>query len=141
MLPVGRAVFEASPDAEAFVRFCYQRRRVGWPELYDEMWAVASRGLFRGMGATDLAGIGIGFSLFQTPQLAVLVARIVGEEQALRRRMAAAPVVVPVAPAVAVAAPAPEPPTPREPARSHEPATSDAGERPVTHLRPVLATA
>jgi hypothetical protein len=91
MLPVGHAVFEASPDAEAFVRFCYQRRRVGWPELYDEMWAVASRGLFRGMGATDLEGVGIGFSLFQTPRLAALVTRIVGEEQALRRRLAAAP--------------------------------------------------
>ena len=28
-----------TPEAEAFVRFCYQRRRVGWPELYDEMCA------------------------------------------------------------------------------------------------------
>ena len=39
-----------------FVRFCYRRRRVGWPELYDEMCAVAGRGLFRGYWADDLAG-------------------------------------------------------------------------------------
>ena len=28
-------------DAVEFIRFCYARRRVGWPELYDEMCAVA----------------------------------------------------------------------------------------------------
>ena len=37
-------------DDEEFVRFCYRRRRVGWPELYDEMCQVAHRGAFRGMG-------------------------------------------------------------------------------------------
>lgn len=75
----------STPEAEAFVRFCYQRRRVGWPELYDEMCAVATRGLFHGMGHEDLAEIGVGFSLFETPRLAQLVTRIVGEEQAARR--------------------------------------------------------
>ena len=43
------------PDAVEFVRFCHRRRRVGWPELYDEMCAVAGRGLFRGYGAEELA--------------------------------------------------------------------------------------
>ena len=62
------------PDAVEFVRFCYRRRRVGWPELYDEMCAVAGRGLFRGYDADDLAGLGIGFSLFGMPALAVLSA-------------------------------------------------------------------
>ena len=76
------------PDAIEFVRFCYRRRRVGWPELYDEMCAVAGRGLFRGYDADDLAGLGIGFSLFGMPALAVLSARIVAEEQALRRPVA-----------------------------------------------------
>lgn len=79
-----------SPDAEAFVRFCYQRRRVGWPELYDEMCAVATRGLFRGMGHEALAEIGVGFSLFETPRLAQLVSRVVTEEQAARRAARAA---------------------------------------------------
>ena len=76
------------PDAVEFVRFCYRRRRVGWPELYDEMCAVAGRSLFRGYDADDLAGIGIGFSLFDMPALAVLASRIVAEEQALRRPVA-----------------------------------------------------
>src|SRR3954452_10323339 len=74
-----------SAEAEAFVRFCYQRRRVGWPELYDEMCLVATRGMFRGMGSDALAEVGVGFSLFETQKLAALVARIVGEEQAARR--------------------------------------------------------
>ncbi len=89
MLPAGTAA-RPSPEAEAFVRFCYQRRRVGWPELYDEMCAVATRGLFRGMGHEALAEIGVGFSLFQTPRLAELVTRIVTDEQAARRAARAA---------------------------------------------------
>jgi len=76
------------PDAIEFVRFCYRRRRVGWPELYDEMCAVAGRSLFRGYDADDLAGLGIGFSLFDMPALAVLSTRIIAEEQALRRPVA-----------------------------------------------------
>lgn len=91
MLPAGPAC-PASPEAEAFVKFCYQRRRVGWPELYDEMCAVATRGLFHGMGPADLAEIGIGFSLFETPQLAQLVVRIAREEQEARRAARAAAV-------------------------------------------------
>jgi hypothetical protein len=94
MLPVGVAPCPTTPEtkaeAEAFVRFCYQRRRVGWPELYDEMCAVATRGLFRGMGPDELAEIGVGFSLFETPRLAALVTRIAGEEQAARRAARAA---------------------------------------------------
>ena len=73
------------PDAVEFIRFCYRRRRVGWPELYDEMCAVAARGLFRGLGSDDLAAHGIGFSLYDTPALAAAASQIVAEEQALRR--------------------------------------------------------
>jgi hypothetical protein len=73
------------PDAIEFVRFCYRRRRVGWPELYDEMCAVAGRGLFRGYDSDDLSGIGIGFSLFDMPGLAAIAAQIMSEEQAQRR--------------------------------------------------------
>lgn len=76
------------PDAVAFIRFCYRRRRVGWPELYDEMCAVAGRGLYRGMSSDDLAAFGIGFSLFDMPALAALAATVVAEEQALRRPVA-----------------------------------------------------
>ena len=89
----GRA-FAAPPvsDTEAmdFVRFCHRRRRVGWPELYDEMCAVAGRGLYRGYGAEELASIGIGFGLFQMPALAGLVAQVVAEDIERRRRSAEA---------------------------------------------------
>jgi len=77
-------------EALEFVRFCYQRRRIGWPELYDEMCAVAGRGLFRGWGSDDLATVGIGFSLSEMPGLAVLAAQVVGEETAGERSGAAA---------------------------------------------------
>jgi hypothetical protein len=97
------------PDAVEFIRFCYRRRRVGWPELYDEMCAVAGRGLYRGYGTDDLAAIGIGFSLYDMPALAAMARRVVEEEQALRRPMTVtlAPIVddIPV-PSVPVPAPA-----------------------------------
>ena len=83
------------PDAVEFIRFCYRRRRVGWPELYDEMCAVAARGLFRGLVSDDLAEHGIGFSLFDMPALAALSTKIVVEEQAARRPMTV--VIAPVA--------------------------------------------
>lgn len=85
MVPRSAAPGDIHPDAVEFVRFCYHRRRVGWPELYDEMCAVAGRGLFHGLSADDLGGIGIGFSLFDMPALAGLASRIVAEEVALRR--------------------------------------------------------
>ena len=105
MDPRSAATGTPDPDAIEFVRFCYRRRRVGWPELYDEMCAVAGRSLFRGFDADDLAGLGIGFSLFDMPALSVLASRVVAEEQARRR-----PVTVTITAEVAVA---PGSPTPR----------------------------
>jgi hypothetical protein len=72
-------------DAIDFVRFCYRRRRVGWPDLYDEMCAVAARGLYRGFGPDDLSQVGIGFCLDDMPALALLVARVVSEDVERRR--------------------------------------------------------
>jgi hypothetical protein len=37
MEPCAAATRVPDPDAADFIRFCYRRRRVGWPELYDEM--------------------------------------------------------------------------------------------------------
>ena len=96
MLPASAAASTWTPEAESFVRFCYQRRRVGWPELYDEMCAVATRGLYQGMGHEALAEIGVGFSLFQTPRLAQIVERVVAEEHA-RRKAAKAALLAPAA--------------------------------------------
>ncbi len=86
----GASLRTPDPDAVEFVRFCYRRRRVGWPELYDEMCAVAARGKFRGMSTDELAGLGIGFSLFDMPGLAGLAIRVIAEEQAMRRPVAVA---------------------------------------------------
>jgi hypothetical protein len=76
-----------SADAAEFVRFCFARRRVGWPELYDEMCAVASRGLFRGWGPDELAEHGVGFGLFEMPRLAAFVADIVAHDRARAREL------------------------------------------------------
>jgi len=73
----------ADPDAEAeaFVRFCYRRRAVTWPELYDEMCAVAARRDYRGMDYEQLQGLGIGFALASLPRLAELAARVIAQER------------------------------------------------------------
>jgi hypothetical protein len=78
-------------DAVEFIRFCYARRRVGWPELYDEMCAVASRGLFRGWGPDDLAGHGIGFGLLEMSRLAITVIEVVEDDRARMKAAMVAP--------------------------------------------------
>lgn len=84
-MPTETTTVEHAPapadDALEFVRFCYRRRRVGWPALYDEMTAVAARGAFRGMGYGDLAERGISFCLADLPRLVALTERVVREEQ------------------------------------------------------------
>jgi hypothetical protein len=85
MVPPVATTRVPDPDAVEFVRFCYRRRKAGWPELYDEMCAVASRGLFRGYGPDELADHGIGFALFDMATLATLAHRVVEEERSLRR--------------------------------------------------------
>ena len=64
-----------------FVRFCYRRRRVAWPVLYDEMCAVAARGAFRGLGYAELAEHGISFCLPDLPILAALTEQVILEER------------------------------------------------------------
>ena len=76
-----------SPDAIDFVRFCYRRRKVGWPELYDEMCAVAGRGLYRGWRFAELEEHGIGFSLHQTLELARIAGQVASEEGDRRGRV------------------------------------------------------
>ena len=74
------AGFDDTSEAAAFVRFCYQRRRVGWPELYDEMCAVASRRLYQGWGPAELADRGIGFRIEEVGRLAALVRMVLAED-------------------------------------------------------------
>ncbi len=73
---------DLSSEAAEFVRFCYRRRRAGWPEIYDEMCAVAGRGLFHGWTRDELAAQGITFSLAGMPALASFVRLVIVEEAA-----------------------------------------------------------
>jgi hypothetical protein len=57
------------PDVVEFIRFCHRRRHVGWPEIYDEMCAVAARREFNGWGHDQLAERGLTFALFEMPRL------------------------------------------------------------------------
>ena len=68
------------PDAVEFIRFCHRRRHVGWPELYDEMCAVAARREFNGWGHEQLAEHGLTFSLYEMPRLAAWVRTVIGPQ-------------------------------------------------------------
>jgi hypothetical protein len=55
--------------------------------LYDEMCAVASRGIYRGWGFRELGEHGIAFGLTEMPGLARLVGVVAGEESERRGRL------------------------------------------------------
>lgn len=67
-----------SPDIAEFIRFCHRRRQVGWPELYDEMCAVAARREFHGWDTEELGRRGLTFTLFDMPRVASWVRMTVG---------------------------------------------------------------
>jgi hypothetical protein len=79
--PVSEPDRDVPQEAAEFVRFCRNRRRVGWPELYDEMCAVAGRHLYRDWGLVELAEHGIRFTLGEMPRLAEIVGDIEREER------------------------------------------------------------
>ncbi|MBA2253998.1 MAG: hypothetical protein H0W07_02635 [Chloroflexi bacterium] len=82
--PVAAPVCRVDPwpaEVVEFVRHAYRRRPVGWPELYDELTRMASRGTFRGLGFAELAELGLSFSLSELPKLAQLSIRVAAEEQ------------------------------------------------------------
>jgi hypothetical protein len=57
---------------------------VAWPELYDEMCAVAARGDYHGMDYEQLQRLGIGFALASLPRLAELAERVIAQERGRR---------------------------------------------------------
>lgn len=79
----GDSKLETAAECLEFVRFCYRRRRVSWPALYDEMCNVAARGAFRGLGYADLAEHGISFCLPDLPRMAALTERVMREERTI----------------------------------------------------------
>ena len=66
------------PEVVDFIRFCHRRRHVGWPELYDDMCAVAARREFNGLDSDQLAERGLTFSLYEMPRLAGWVRAVIG---------------------------------------------------------------
>jgi hypothetical protein len=68
--PSGSEADSPPPHVAEFIRFCHHRRPVGWPELYDEMCAVAGRREFNGWDRDQFAAHGLTFSLFDMPRLA-----------------------------------------------------------------------
>ncbi len=46
-----------------FITFCFKRRAVEWPLLYDEMCYVAGNRLYRGLGYEELREAGLDFTL------------------------------------------------------------------------------
>jgi hypothetical protein len=59
-----------SPDLVAFIGYCHRRHGAAWPELYDEMCAVAARREFNGWDHAQLASRGLTFTLLEMPRLA-----------------------------------------------------------------------
>jgi hypothetical protein len=66
------------PEVAEFIKYCHRRRHAVWPELYDEMCAVAARREFNGWDHDQLAARGLTFSLFEMPRLAGWVRAVVG---------------------------------------------------------------
>jgi len=60
---------EPPPEVADFIRHCHRRRPVGWPEIYDEMCAVAARGEFNGWDHNQFASRGLTFALPEMQQL------------------------------------------------------------------------
>ncbi|HEX4743978.1 MAG TPA: hypothetical protein VFW12_04835 [Candidatus Limnocylindria bacterium] len=46
-----------------FITFCFARRSVEWPLLYDEMCFVAGNRLFKGLGYAELKEAGLDLTL------------------------------------------------------------------------------
>ncbi len=64
-----------------FVLFCFERRPVAWPSLYDEMCYVAGHRLFRGMGYEELREAGLDFTLVGLPQIARFAQEVIARNR------------------------------------------------------------
>jgi hypothetical protein len=69
-----------------FIAFCFERRSVGWPQLYDEMCYVAGNRLYKGLGYEELKAAGLDFTLSglaRTSRVTAEVTRSMRREAAL----------------------------------------------------------
>ena len=97
MEPAATGVY--ADESLEFVRFCYRRRRVAWPLLYDEMCAVAARGAYHGLGYAELAERGVTFCLSDMPGLVALARRVMSEDLAVSEPTSGPPISLSVVPA------------------------------------------
>ena len=82
------------PEVAEFIRYSHRRRRSLWPEIYDDMCAIAGRREFKGWDHARLAEVGVSFSLSDTPRLAAWVRALIpaGGETVSTRSDALVPV-------------------------------------------------
>jgi hypothetical protein len=69
-----------------FIAFCFERRSVEWPQLYDEMCYVAGNRLYKGLGYEELKEAGLDFTLSglaRTSRVTAEVTRSMRREAAL----------------------------------------------------------
>lgn len=72
--------------AVEFITFCFNRRAVGWPQIYDEMCYVAGNRLYKGLGYEELRAAGLDFTLSglaRTSRVTAEVTRSMRAEAAL----------------------------------------------------------
>lgn len=77
------------PEVAAFIGYCHRLRGATWPELYDEMCAVAARREFNGWDHAELSARGLTFSLTEMPRLAAwcrAVVALIAEERDPQRQ-------------------------------------------------------
>ena len=75
---------DLSQVAIDFVSFCFARRAVDWPLLYDEMCFVASNRLYRGLGYAELREAGLDLTLgglAKTSRVATAVTREIRQSE------------------------------------------------------------
>ena len=73
------------PEVAEFIRYSHRRRHAGWPEIYDDMCAIAARREFKGWDSDRLAEAGVSFTLFDTPRLAAWVRAVIPADVAARQ--------------------------------------------------------
>ena len=81
-IPIGAPSDQPPSEVADFIRFCHHRRPSGWPEIYDEMCAVAARREFKGWSHDDFASRGLTFALPEMLRLSSWVRAVLASQAA-----------------------------------------------------------
>ena len=63
-------------QAIEFIAFCFRRRAVEWPVLYDEMCYVAGNRLYKGLGYDELSEAGLDLTLGGSARMSRLASEV-----------------------------------------------------------------